>query len=293
MANPIDLHAHSVYSDGTRTPERLVAEAAAAGVRTLGLTDHDTVAGVAEALRFGEAAGVRVIPGVELSTSLPLGVEEVRRVPIHLLGYLVDPEDEEVVDTLAFHARARVRRIGRMVERLAAVGAPIAAERVFARAGQGTVGRVHVALTLIDAGHAADVPDAFDRFLGRGGPAYVPRPPVDTEEAVRLIRRAGGVPVLAHPAEYRALIDLDLLLRRLRPAGLVGMEVPYGGYDAATQAALQTVADRHGLLATGGSDYHGPDVKPDRTLGMAPVPAAAVAALDEAAAAIRAAEGRR
>lgn len=291
MPNPIDLHTHSVYSDGTRTPAQLVAEAAAAGVRVLGLTDHDTVAGVEETVRLGAEVGVRVIPGVELSTSLPLGVETVRRVPIHLLGYLIDPTDEELGDALAYHARARVRRIRRMVERLGAIGRPVSVERVFVLAGVGTVGRVHVAQALVEAGHAANVPDAFARLLGRSHPAYVPRPPVDTEDAIRLIQGAGGVPILAHPQDYLHQIDLDLLLGRLVPAGLAGLEADYGGYDAATRAGLRAIADRHGLLTTGGSDFHGPDVKPDRPLGMDPVPEAAVAALDEAAAAIRA--GRR
>ena len=288
MANPIDLHAHSVYSDGTRTPARLVAEAATAGVRVLGLTDHDTVAGVEEAVRLGADAGVRVIPGVEVSTSLPLGTEALRRVPLHVLGYLIDPRDDELVDTLGFYERARVRRVRRMVERLAAIGRAVSLDRVFELAGVGTVGRVHVARALVEAGHAADINDVFARFLGRGGPAYVPRPPVDTEEAIRLIRRAGGVPVLAHPVDYERQIDLGLLLRRLVPAGLAGLEAEYGGYAAATRGRLTAIADRHGLLTTGGSDFHGPDVKPDRPLGMDPVPEQAVAALDEAAAAIRA-----
>jgi predicted metal-dependent phosphoesterase TrpH len=288
LSNPIDLHAHSVYSDGTRTPARLVAEAAAAGVRVLGLTDHDTVAGVEEAVRLGAEAGLRVIPGVEVSTSLPLGTDVLRRVPLHVLGYLIDPSDDELIDTLAFYARARVRRVGRMVERLAAIGRAVSLDRVFELAGVGTVGRVHVAQALVEAGHAADINDAFARFLGRGGPAYVPRPPVDTEEAIRLIRRAGGVPVLAHPREYERQIDLGLLLRRLVPAGLAGLEADYGGYDVATRARLRAIADRHGLLTTGGSDFHGPDVKADRPLGLEPVPEEAVAALDAAAAAIRA-----
>ena len=291
MVNPIDLHAHSVYSDGSRTPAELVAEAVAAGVRVLGLTDHDTLAGVAETVRLGAAAGIRVIAGVEMSTSLPLGVETLRRVPLHILGYLVDPADEELDDTLAFYARARARRIRRMVERLGVIGRPVSSERVFALAGLGTVGRVHVARALVEAGHAADIADAFAGLIGRDGPAYVPRPAVDAEETIRLIRRAGGVPVLAHPMDYAPLTDLDLLLGRLVPAGLAGLEAAYGGYDDATRAVLQETADRHGLLTTGGSDYHGPDIKADRPLGMEPVPAETVAALDEAAAAIQ--SGRR
>ena len=288
MANPIDLHTHTVFSDGSQTPAQLVASAAAAGVRVLGLTDHDTVAGVEETARLGTAAGIRVIPGVEISTSLPLAGDATVRVPVHLLGYLVDPANAELVDTLASHAKARDQRVRRMVERLAAIGRPVAAERVFALAGDGTVGRVHVAKALVEAGHAADIGDAFDRSIGRGGPAYVPRPPVETADAIRLIRRAGGVPVLAHPWEYRSQIDLGLLLRRLVPAGLAGLEAHYGGYDAITRARLQALADRHGLLTSGGSDFHGLDVKPDRPLGMDPVPAEAVDALDEAASAIRA-----
>ncbi|MCC6314068.1 MAG: PHP domain-containing protein [Thermomicrobiales bacterium] len=293
-ANPIDLHVHSWFSDGSQSPEGLVAAAVEVGVQVLGLTDHDTVAGVVAAVDAAARHGVRLIPGVEISTSLPLRLEPPERLPVHLLGYGYDPTDEELLDTLAFSARARDRRIRRIVARLRELGVPVDAERVFALAGTGSVGRPHVALALVEIGAAANVRDAFARFLGSGKPAYVRRPPVDTEATIELIRRAGGAPVLAHPDEFRdrdetgqpraepRYDDLERLLDRLVPAGLLGMEVDYGDYDATVRAALRAIAERRGLAATGGSDYHGLTVKPDRPLGMAPVPPAAVEELDAA-----------
>ncbi|HET7094993.1 MAG TPA: PHP domain-containing protein, partial [Thermomicrobiales bacterium] len=287
-ANPVDLHTHSNYSDGSDAPADLVAAAANAGVRVLGLTDHDTIAGLAETAAAAERAGIDFLPGVEISTSLPLDpAQPTHRLPIHLLGYAFDPEHQELRDALAAHALARSVRVGQMIERvnqtIAANGGPTEAinpQRVIDLAGSGSIGRPHLAQALVEMGYAASVADAFDRWLGRGKPGYVRRAPVDTLETIALIRRAGGVPVLAHPIEYG---DLDALLPRLVAAGLLGIETDYGDYDAAERATLHRLAGRFGLIASGGSDYHGLAVKPNRTLGMAPVPLDAAERLRAAA----------
>ncbi|HEU0116716.1 MAG TPA: PHP domain-containing protein [Thermomicrobiales bacterium] len=276
-AHPVDLHTHSQYSDGSDTPAALVANAAAVGVRVLGLTDHDTIAGLAETAAAAAAAGIDFLPGVEISTSLPLApAAPDRRLPIHLLGYAFEPTHQALRDALAAHALARSIRVGQMIERvnqtIAANGGPAEAvnpQRVIDLAGRGSIGRPHLAQALVETGRAANVGDAFERWLGRGKPGYVRRAPVDTLATIALIRRAGGAPVLAHPLEYG---DLDALLPRLVAAGLLGIETDYGDYDAASRAALHRLADRFGLVASGGSDYHGLAIKPDRTLGMAPVP---------------------
>jgi 3',5'-nucleoside bisphosphate phosphatase len=287
-AHPVDLHTHSSYSDGGDAPAALVANAAAAGVRVLGLTDHDTIAGLAETAAAAKRAGIDFLPGVEISTSLPLDpTRPERRLPIHLLGYAVDPTHHELRDTLAAHALARSIRVGQMIERvnqtIAANGGPAEAvnpQRVIDLAGSGSIGRPHLAQALVETGRAASVSDAFAQWLARGKPGYVRRAPVDTLETIALIRRAGGVPVLAHPIEYG---DLDALLPRLVAAGLLGIETDYGDYAADQRAALHRLADRFGLIASGGSDYHGLAIKPDRTLGMAPVPLDAVDRLRAAA----------
>jgi len=251
----------------------LVEEAASRGVRILALTDHDTVAGIGEARTAGERLGVEIIPGVELSAALPGGGE------VHLLGYFVDVEDPVFLAQLTGYARARSERMERMVERLNRIGAPVALERVRQIAGHGTVGRPHLGRALVEAGHAEDLSDAFARYIGGGKPAFVPRPRVDPRDAIALVIAAGGVPVLAHPFSTGGV---ESVLDRLVPAGLAGMEVDYGEYVPEDREILRQIATRRGLIATGGSDYHGPDRRSARELGSAPVSFASVAALRRA-----------
>jgi predicted metal-dependent phosphoesterase TrpH len=270
----VDLHTHSTYSDGLLSPTALVEEAAARGVRYLGLTDHDTVAGIAEAQAAGEKLGVEVIPGVELSTSLAGGEG------VHLLGYFIDTTNRPLLAGLAEFAAARRERMARMIERLKLVGAAVDERRVQELAGHGTVGRPHLARALIEAGYAANIADAFDRYIGQGKPAYVPRPRVDPRNAIALVRAAGGVAVLAHPLWPGGV---ESVLDRLIPFGLRGMEVDYGEYTPEDRAFLREIAIRRGLIATGGSDFHGLAMgSAGRELGSAPVPVAAVTALREA-----------
>jgi predicted metal-dependent phosphoesterase TrpH len=254
----------------------LVEEAVSRGVRVLALTDHDTVAGIPEARTAGGRLGVEVIPGVELSTSLGHGGE------IHLLGYFVDIDDPGLLEQLAGYAHARAERMERMIDRLLRVGAPVDRDRVREIAGHGTVGRPHLGRALVEAGHAVDLSDAFDRYIGGGKPAYVPRPRVDPADAIALVRAAGGVPVLAHPFSVGGV---ESVLDRLVPAGLAGMEVDYGEYSPEDRETLRQIAHRRGLIATGGSDYHGPDLRAARELGSAPVRMEAVTALRRSAAA--------
>jgi 3',5'-nucleoside bisphosphate phosphatase len=271
----VDLHTHSTYSDGLLSPATLVEEAASRGVRFLALTDHDTVAGIPEARAAGDRFGIEVIAGVELSAALGSGGE------VHLLGYFVDIDDPALLEQLAGYGRARSERMERMVDRLSRIGAPVSLERVREIAGHGTVGRPHLGRALVEAGHATDLSDAFSRYIGGGKPAYVPRPRVDPRDAIALVRAASGVPVLAHPFSVGGV---ESVLDRLVPAGLAGMEVDYGEYDDEDREILRQIAARRGLIATGGSDYHGPDLRLARELGSAPVPLAAVERLREAAA---------
>lgn len=257
-AYPVDLHSHTDESDGQLGPAALVRHARDRGVRQLAITDHDTVAGLAaataEAARLG---GIEVVPGVELSSTAD-GRE------VHVLGYFVDPADPVFLARLAELAAGRRTRVERMAARLAALGVPVTAERVFALAGPGTVGRPHVARALVEAGHVASVSEAFDRVLAAGRPGYVPREPLAPEAAVALVLAAGGVPVLAHPLGTG---DPAGVVARLVGVGLRGMEVEYGEYPPEARAELRAIADRHGLIPTGGSDFHGPALRPGRDLG--------------------------
>lgn len=254
VANEIDLHTHSNASDGLYAPAELVRLAHEAGLTRLGLVDHDTTDGLEEAEAAGEALGVTVIPGVEINTELAHGLGEA-----HILGYYVEYARPEFQRSLHTLRDARERRGERMVERLRTLGLNITWEQVRELAG-GAVGRPHIARALIENGYATSVSDAFDRYLSPGRPGYIPRYKLSAENAVRLIKSARGVPVLAHPA---AIHDLEeRVVAPLVMIGLQGLECYYGEYEPATVERLLRLADAYGLVPTGGSDYHGPNMHP-------------------------------
>lgn len=243
---PCDLHVHTSASDGTENPAEVVEKAGKAGLTALAVTDHDTIRGVAPALEAGREIGITVLPGVELAAEEEDG-------EVHLLGYLFDPHHPLLREELARLEKARLARVERMVEKIRALGIPLALERVLALAGEGTVGRPHVARALVEIGAVGSVAEAFARYLERHGPAYVPRLKMAPEEAVLLIRRAGGVAVLAHPGLSRC----EELIPRLVSAGLQGLEVYHPEHTPQMVEHYRGLCRRYGLLATGGSDYHG------------------------------------
>lgn len=254
MTNTIDLHTHSTASDGLYPPAELLRLAYDAGLKTIGLVDHDTTDGVVEALAAGKALGVEVVPGVEVNTDLPN-----KRGEAHMLGYFVEYERADFQRKLQALRAARERRGERMVEQLRALGLDVTWERVRELA-QGAVGRPHLARALIEKGYATSVSDAFDKYLAPGRPGYIPRFKLSPEDAVRLIASARGVPALAHPAGIPELEEQ--VLPPLVQAGLQGLECYYGQYDEETVARLLALADHFRLVPTGGSDYHGPNMHP-------------------------------
>ncbi len=240
-----DLHTHSNASDGEHTPEELIELARERGVDVLALTDHDTTAGVARALAAADAAGdIELIPGVELSTDIP-GYE------IHILGYFVDWRNPDFQVMLDKFRDGRVGRAEKIVAKLDALGAPISFARVKEIAGDANIGRPHIARVLLEAGHVATMQEAIDKYLANDKPAYVEHYSLPPQEAVKLILSAGGVPVYAHPRGATHLVP-DLV-----QAGLLGLECYYAEYDEREQLELVDVAKRYGLIATGGSDFHG------------------------------------
>lgn len=255
-----DLHLHSYYSDGSFSPTEVVRRAAAAGLAAIALTDHDTVDGLPEFLAAAPAAGLHAIPGVELS------VDEGDR-EIHLLGYLIRWEDPALRAALTrFAAERRVRAAG-ILSRLQAMGVRIPMAAVEAAGGRGTLGRPHVAAALVEAGKVGSVQEAFDRYLGRGKPAYVPRTGFTVAEAIALVGAAGGIPVLAHPVRSGVLDEVPRLVRE----GLRGLEAYHIGHDPADTLAVCRVAEEYGLLLTGGSDCHG-EMKGEALLGRVRLP---------------------
>ena len=253
----IDLHAHSSASDGTDSPAELVRNAAAAGLDVVALTDHDTVA--------GHAAAIAALTGPELAGSgltLVTGAElscVVEGISMHMLAYLFDPEEPEFARERELVHTDRFRRAEVMVERCRALGAPISWAQVKRIAGDGAVGRPHVASALVEAGVVADVDSAFTSdWLANGGRADVRKHELDPFEAVRLVRAAGGVPVFAHPgAVKRGRTVSEQVITELAAAGLGGVEVDHIDHDQPTRARLRALAAELGLPATGSSDYHG------------------------------------
>jgi 3',5'-nucleoside bisphosphate phosphatase len=259
----IDLHLHTLASDGRLTPEELVRLAHERGVGRMAVTDHDTTDAVPVATAEGRRLGVEVIPGVELGTDSESG-------DLHMLGLFLDYEDATFQATMARFREGRITRARETVAILNRLGCDrISYERVREIAGEASIGRPHVAAALLEAGYVSTMPEAFDRYLGDDGPANVPREKFSPPEAIELIHSVGGLAVVAHPCEGKGQTHM---IPDLAKAGLDGLECYYQGYDRERVDGLVALARAHGLVPTGGSDFHGPGFKTGRDLGGPPVP---------------------
>ena len=269
-----DFHTHSTRSDGKLAPAALVDLAARRGVRVLALTDHDTLDGLDEAIAAAARhPGFTLLPGVELSCDVP-GTD------VHMLGLCINRDDAHLRTELERFRRGRIERATKMVEALAGLGAPIEWSRVQEIAGEASVGRPHVAQALLERGHVQTFEEAFDRFLGRNGPAYFERERLAPAEAIALIRGAGGLPVFAHPSFTQ---EYEQVATQLAAAGLFGMEVYYKAYTPDVVDSLHALAERLGLFTMGGSDFHGIARNDERDPGDIPLPDAVVTAFLDAA----------
>jgi len=243
----IDLHTHSLRSDGALAPADLVKRAAARGVRIQALSDHDTLAGVAEAAATAGDLGVRIIAATELNTESEWG-------DAHVLGYFIDPTDAALEARLRWLRENRGRRIELMVEKLNALGYGVDLARVLEIAQGGALGRPHLAQALFEKGYVSSYDDAFNTLIAKDSPAYVARVGLTPIEAVTLVREHGGVSSLAHPG---TVVGLDALLPKLVAAGLAGIDAYYGGHTPEMTARCLDRARKLDLIPTGGSDFHG------------------------------------
>lgn len=261
----IDLHTHTTASDGTLTPRELVERAYGLGIRTLSVTDHDTLAGVPEAAAAAAARGMEFLPGIEITA-----VHEGRDV--HMLAYFLDPLPAGLAPFLERQRQDRTRRARAMSARLATLGAPIDMEELIvgAEAAGKAVARPTVARALLDAGHVTSLQQAFDRWLADGRPAYVPRSGASPAEVVRLVMRSGGAAVLAHPG----LLRRDELIPELAEAGLAAIEAYHSDHDAGAQSRYLRLAEQYDLAVSGGSDFHGDDHPRARCFGRVGLPRA-------------------
>ncbi|HNT05780.1 MAG TPA: PHP domain-containing protein [Anaerolineae bacterium] len=255
----IDLHVHTSASDGEYSPTEIVQQALESGLLAIAITDHDTLGGIAEAQAAAQGTSLEIIPGVEISTDAPSS-------EVHVLGYFVDQGSASLNHWLQDFQDSRLDRARRILDRLSRLGLPLHLGRVEEVANGNSVGRPHIAEAMVERGYVASVQEAFDRFIGRNRLAYVPRRKVTPEEAIQLVREAHGVPVLAHPRLVQHLVP------GLAARGLRGIEAYYAGYTPEDIADLLGLAHKHGLIATGGSDFHGENIRPTSRLGGVAVP---------------------
>lgn len=247
----VDLHVHSNKSDGTCAPSELVDLAIQKGLSAFALTDHDTTAGLDEAIEYAKGRDIEVVPGIEFST-------EYQGRDIHVLGLAIDYKAPVFADRLQAFVDSRIGRNRKMCRNLTEAGIDISYEKLMATYPGAVITRAHYARYLLDHGYVKSLPEAFERYVGDHCPYFVPREKVTPVQAVQLIRQAKGIPVLAHPTLYHMGKDaLQKLVSSLTEAGLVGLEAVYSTYSAGEEREMRQLASRNGLLISGGSDFHG------------------------------------
>lgn len=264
-----DLHLHTHFSDGIDSPQRVVELAQQAGLSVIAITDHDNTEALPPAASAAARCGIELIAGIEMSASAE-GEE------VHLLGFLINVDNPVLRQHLTEQQKRRVERVREMVQKLKGAGVTIDAEEVFAVAGQGTVGRPHVAQVLLKHGYIATLSEAFARYIGPKNPGFVPGSPLAPSRIIRVIRAAGGVPVLAHPVYLKR----DDLIEQFVTEGLAGLEVYHSGHEPDTVRHYEQLANRLRLLRTGGSDYHG-NSKEGLPVGAVKIPVALVDSLKQ------------
>jgi len=255
--NIIDLHSHTVCSDGSATPFELVALARSQGARAIAITDHDTVAGLDEGRQAAEHFGIEFVDGIEISAEYSPGT-------MHILGYYINDKATVLPAKLEELRSAREKRNPEIASRLQSLGLDISYEEVAQLAGNKVVGRPHFARLMVERGYAESIQDAFNRFLAKGAAAYVEKGRLSPTDSIALIHAAGGVAVLAHPYQLKlaSIEDVERLIVELAQMGLDGIEAIYSRHSDQERSVYAEMAKRHGLLITGGSDYHG-TYKPD------------------------------
>ena len=256
----VDLHVHSNVSDGTKSPREVVKHASDVGVAVMALTDHDTVAGIDEAAAAANEYGVCLVPGIEISAGY-------RDRDVHILGYFVDTKSSEFLDILEKAWEKREERNIKIVEKFRKFDIALDIEAIKKYSGSSVITRAHFARWLVENGYCRSNSEVFEKYLGNDGPCYVPRDYMTRETAVKAILKAGGIPVLAHPMLYGLNSkEVDMLVKELKEMGLKGIETYYSSNMGMDEQIARGLADKYGLIMTGGSDYHG-DNKPGLEIG--------------------------
>ncbi len=253
----VDLHCHSTASDGTYSPTEVIELAVSRGLSGLALTDHDTIGGVAEAEKAAKKAGLDFLPGIEISCDVP------RPATMHLLGYGVNPASPVLLDLTTRLIEGRNDRNPRIIRKLNELGVAITMEELEQEAGGTVIGRPHIAAILLRKGYVSSIKQAFDKYLAQGAPAYFDKERLTSKQAIELVQQSGGIAVLAHPVQLRTENDaqLERIVKDLTDLGLAGLEVIHSDHDGTLVDKYSKLADRFGLVKTGGSDFHGTNKK--------------------------------
>jgi predicted metal-dependent phosphoesterase TrpH len=265
-----DLHLHTVFSDSTYTPVELINESTRVGLSAIAVVDHDTVKGIEPTLKIAKMANIEVLPGIELSA-------EDDGLEIHILGYLIDYKRRDLEEKLEFLRKNRIERIYKIADKLKGMGIKLKPEAVFEIAKQGTVGRLHVARAMVNTGLVDSTTEAFQKYIGDKCPAYVCNFRFSPQDAIKLIRDVGGIPVLAHPYS----LNRDELIPKFVDYGMMGLEVYYPEHSQGMINLYLSLAKKYNLLITGGSDCHG-NAKPEVKIGSVQIPYKFVEKLKEA-----------
>ena len=252
----IDLHTHSTASDGTMSPTELIEYAKEKDLEALALTDHDTIGGLQEAISAGDKFGIEVVPGIEISAEYPDST-------LHILGYYIDFKNKEFLKNISILQKARTERNPKIAKKLQAIGINISFEEIVEEAGTGLVGRPHFAQVLLKKGYVKNTKEAFDKYLKKGAPAYEDKFRFPPGEAISHIIKAGGIPVLAHPSTLncRTNSDLESFVSEMIKYGLRGIETYYAEHSHSQIKLFKHIAEKHNLILTGGTDFHGKNIK--------------------------------
>jgi len=265
-AGSVDMHIHTTCSDGAFSPKEAVEYARKVNLAAVSITDHDSVAGIDEALQAASKTGLEVVPGIELSSEIVL---ESEKIEVHILGYFIDYKSRELQDVLEVFKKARYQRALGMLDKLKENGIGLKDESFVGSAGSKSIGRLHFAKALVEEKFAGSVREAFDRYLTRGRPAYVSKYSISAQEAVKLIVSFGGVPVIAHPYHIRSAENIVSMLLQY---GLMGIEAWYIRHSESTVQKFLNLAEKFNLIVTGGSDCHGPYKNEPPVMGRIKVP---------------------
>ena len=268
MHGRADLHTHTIHSDGTLTSTELVRKAKNVGLCALGITDHDSVNGIDEAIAAGKEQDVVLVPGIEMSTCL-------NDKEIHILGYFVNHHDQQLLESLEILRRERYKRAERIVKKLNSMNIPLKIEAVLDHAGNGAIGRPHIASAMVDEGHADSYQEVFGKYIGNGRPAYEKKLQCSPVEIIKLIAESGGLSFLAHPGTY--LTEAELI--QIIEAGIDGIEVVHPSQDNGLVEYYRGIVNHYYLLESGGSDYHGGMKNDDGLFGQVTDSAEAVDAM--------------